>query len=105
MDAGVLKTFVLGFLAICLLTLLGIYYVWQQQRVVQMGAELAQASKTLERVRIENELLEAEYRTLRSAERFGERAFARRGMKRPTTRDTIVVTPQGSSELERRGSP
>jgi len=89
-----LKTFILGLLAVCLLTLLGIYYVWQHHRLVQMGGDLAAASETLHRLQTENELLEAEYRTLRSADQSSDRAFRELRMKQPSSTETIIIEPR-----------
>jgi len=97
-NSGVIKTFVLGFLAVCLLTLLGLFQVWKEHRRVQLGANLAEESRELGRLKVENELLEAEYQTLRSARRTETRGFEGLGMKLPSTRDTIVVGSAGRKE-------
>ena len=91
MDSRLLKTFILGLLTVCLLTLLGIYHVWQHNQLVQMGGDLGQASEELERLQAENELLEAEYRTRRSSDRFLARAFQELKMKQPSGTETIVI--------------
>jgi cell division protein FtsL len=91
METNVIKTFILGLLTVCLLTLLGIYYVWQHHRLVQLGGELARASQTLKQVRTDNELLEAEYRTLRSAANVRDQALSKLRMKRPSSVDTIYM--------------
>jgi cell division protein FtsL len=94
MEAKTAKTVVLGFLIVVLLTLLGLYHVWQHQRVVQVGGDLAQASRALERLHTERKLLEAEFVTLRSQDPFGRAAFRQLGMKHPSSAETIVVEPE-----------
>ena len=89
MDAKVVKTFILGLLAVCLMTLLGLFYVWQHNRLITAGGDLATASEKLQELRTQNELLEAEYRTLRSSDGFADRAFSELNMKRPSSVDSI----------------
>jgi cell division protein FtsB len=54
-----------------------------------VGGDLATASEKLHKLRTENELLEAEYRTLRSSDGFADRAFSELSMKRPSSVDSI----------------
>jgi cell division protein FtsL len=94
MNARLMKTFVLGMLVVCLLALLGIYWVWQHHRLVQAGGELARSEQVLRQLKTENELLEAEYRTLRSGSRFEAGAFTRLKMKAPSSLDIVYIDPQ-----------
>lgn len=97
MNARLMKTFILGMLVVCLLALLGIYWVWQHHRLVQAGGELAGSEQILRQLQTENELLEAEYRTLRSGSRFHGRAFTRLKMKAPSSLDIVYIDPQAGA--------
>lgn len=91
MESNVIRTFILGLLAVCLLTLLGIYYVWQHHRLVSVGGDVAKVAQELKRLHTENELLEAEYRTLRSASQASGETLTELKLKRPSSNDTIYV--------------
>ncbi len=98
MTGKVLKTFVLGVLVVCLLTLLGIYHVWRQFRLVVTGGDLAKASLELENLTVENELLKTEYLSLRSSDRFRPELFLNAGMKQPASNEVLVVKAGLSEE-------
>ncbi|MBM4355470.1 MAG: hypothetical protein FJ109_17060 [Deltaproteobacteria bacterium] len=91
MTGRVMKTFILGVLVVCLLTLLGIYHVWRQFRLVCAGGELAKASLELENLTVNNELLKAEYLSLRTSQRFRPELFLSAGMKQPASNEVLVV--------------
>ena len=91
MDGRILKTFVMGLLVVFLMTLLGIYYVWQNYRLVQLGGDLATESRVLQSLQAEHELLEGQYHALRSNREVVMRAEARLKMKQPSSREIIVV--------------
>lgn len=91
MTGKVLKTFVLGVVLVCLLTLLGIYHVWRQFRLVVTGGELARASLELESLTVENELLKAEYLTLRTGDHYRPELFLGAGMKQPASNEVLLV--------------
>lgn len=91
MDIKVIKTFVLGLIVVCLMTLLGIYYVWQNFRLVNLGGNLAETSFELRQLQSEHEMLEGHFHALRSNEKVTQRANGELGMKQPTTMDIILV--------------
>ena len=92
MDRRILGAFVLGLLLASLVTLLGIYVVWQQYRVVDAGTSLAQAAKELDRFQTENEVLEGEYWSRRADQGLVRRAQTELEMVKPTRGETIEVT-------------
>lgn len=94
MNARVIRSFILALLVAALAALLGIYKVWQEHRRVELGARLAAKLIELEALQRENELLEAEYRTLRSARHRETKRFREMGMGRPSARNTIMVKSQ-----------
>ena len=91
MDGRILKTFVMGLLIVFLMTLLGVYYVWQNYRLVQLGGDLATESRVLQSLQAEHELLEGQYHALRSNKEVMMRAEGRLKMKQPSSRELIVV--------------
>jgi hypothetical protein len=102
MESNVIRTFILGLLAVCLLTLLGIYYVWQHHRLVSIGGDLSRVSQELKAQHTENELLEAEYRTLRSAASASNEVLTALQLKRPSSVDTIYMEGVGARPLKGR---
>lgn len=97
MDGRVVKTFVLGLVVVCLMTLLGIYYVWQNYRLVQLGGDLADTSYELRQLQSEHEMLEGHYHALRSNHKITERAQGELQMKQPTSVEIILVDGQQSA--------
>ena len=102
MESNVIRTFILGLLAVCLLTLLGIYYVWQHHRLVSLGGDVSGVSQELKALHTENELLEAEYRTLRSAASASKEVLTALELKRPSSTDTVYMESLGASPAKRR---
>jgi hypothetical protein len=102
METNVIRTFVLGLLAVCLLTLLGIYYVWQHHRLVALGGDVARVSQELKALHTENELLEAEYRTLRSSAQAKGGVLTELHLKRPSSGDIIYLENGAGTPAARR---
>ena len=100
MNARLMRTFILGLLVVCLMSLLGIYWVWQHHRLVQAGGDLARSEQKLRKLKTENELLEAEYRTMRSGSRFDDRAFSRLNMKAASSLEIVYIDPQAGMGRE-----
>jgi hypothetical protein len=98
MTGKVLKTFVLGVVVVCVLTLLGIYHVWRQFRLVVTGGELAKASLELQSLTVENELLKTEYLSLRSGDRYRPELFLDTGMRQPASNEVLVVKAGAAEE-------
>jgi len=101
MDGRIIRTFVIGLLIACVITLLGIYQVWQNYRVVQLGGDLGKATRMLNRLQNEHELLEGEYQSLRSRPELVQKARTELRMKLPTQQETIVVTDSKAGTTQR----
>lgn len=101
MESNVIRTFILGLLAVCLITLLGIYYVWQHHRLVSLGGDVSRVSQELKALHTDNELLDAEYRTLRSAATATNEVLTALQLKRPSSVDTIYMERVGTGQMKR----
>jgi cell division protein FtsB len=99
MEGRIVKAFVLGLLLVALLTVIGVYRVWQNYRVVQLGNDLAKASRTLRTLQSDNDMLDAQYHALRSSPAVLGKAQAC-AMRLPMS--TEIVTVQ-SKDTERVG--
>ena len=98
MDLKVLKAFVLGLLFVCLLTLLGVYHVWRQSNLVELGTKLGEASTPLREVKKQNALLSGEYHTLRANPEIIRKAEEKLKMRRPSDREIFRMDGQSTDK-------
>lgn len=101
MEGRLLKAFFIGLLLVCLLTLIGVYRVWQNYRLVQTGGELGNASKLLRDLQSEHDMLDGQYHALRSSPEVLSRA-GELGMRLPKSSEIVTV---GSSDAPKVPAP
>jgi cell division protein FtsL len=87
------KLLVSSLIAVLAFTIVGVYYVWRHHKVIQMGANLGAATVEYKRLLKENELLKAEYETLKMSPDLEQRARGELGMEALDSKKVILVAP------------
>jgi cell division protein FtsL len=87
------KLLLVSLVAVAGFTIAGVYYVWSHHKVIQMGADLGAATMEYKRLLQENELLKAEYETLKMSPDLEARARGQLGMQALDSKKVILVEP------------
>ena len=94
------RMLVISIVAVLLLTVLGLFYVWRHHRIITMGAELGEVTTQYRDLCRERDLLQAEHETLRRSPDNHRKAQEVLDMRTPAPEQIIKVPAAARSDQE-----